>query len=137
MKIAARRFSQMISFVAAFSIAVLAVGCAEEVSEDPLAAIREMHKKGQFQGSLAPLRALLDENSDQPEANFLLGKALVNTNEGSLAIWPLRRAIKTPEYAIKGGLLLARSMLKSRTPDDTMNAMNGTCEITIPSTSAT
>ena len=35
-----------------------------------------------------------------------------------LAVWPLRAASKSPEYAIEARMLLARSMLESRTAPD-------------------
>ena len=90
---------------------------------DPLADVRELHANNQYAESLAPLRALLDENPDQPEVSLLLGKALMRTGDSSSAIWPLRRALESPDHVVEAGLLLGRAELASRTPRDVVNAV--------------
>jgi tetratricopeptide (TPR) repeat protein len=52
------------------------------------------------------------------ESQFLLGSALLFSGNGGLAVWPLRVAAQAPEYAIRARMLLARSMLESRTAPD-------------------
>jgi tetratricopeptide (TPR) repeat protein len=91
---------------------------------DPLAPIRELQANDQYAQTLEPLRALLDENPDQPEASLLLGKALMRTGDSSSAIWPLRRALESPDHVVEAGLLLGRAELSSRTPRDVLNAVD-------------
>ena len=103
-----------------FAIAIS--GCS--TSADSLAEIRELQGNQQFAESIAPLRVMLDENPDQPEVSFLLGKALMRTGDSSSAIWPLRRAMKSADYVVEAGLMLGRAELKSRTPRDVLDAVN-------------
>ncbi len=103
----------------ALAVAISACGAPD----DPLAAVRELHANNQYAASLAPLRALLDENPDQPAVSLLLGKALMKTGDSSSAIWPLRRALESPDHVVEAGLLLGRAELSSRTPRDVVNAV--------------
>ncbi|MCH7890323.1 MAG: tetratricopeptide repeat protein, partial [Gemmatimonadetes bacterium] len=103
----------------ALAVAISACGAPD----DPLAAVRELHANNQYAASLAPLRALLDENPDQPAVSLLLGKALMKTGDSSSAIWPLRRSLESPDHVVEAGLLLGRAELASRTPRDVVNAV--------------
>ena len=95
--------------LAAASLALLGpAGCA---SEDPIEAIRQLQEIGDFEGSLAPLRKLLAEHPDDPEANYRYGQALSVTQQPNLARWSLRKAMKDPDWLIPAGLLLAYGAL--------------------------
>jgi tetratricopeptide (TPR) repeat protein len=102
-------------------IAAVSAGCPTQ-PEDPLVEIRELHRRGQFAESVARLRALADEDPDRPEVNYLLGAALLRTGEASLALWPLRRAAESPDYAVDAGILLARAMIQGRSTHDAVAA---------------
>ncbi len=104
----------------ALAAAVSACGAGE----DPVAAVRELHANNQYLESLEPLRALLDEDPNQPEVSLLLGRALMKTGDSSSAIWPLRRALESPDYVVEAGLLLGQAELASRTPRDVLNAID-------------
>jgi tetratricopeptide (TPR) repeat protein len=110
----------LVGALLALAVAFSACGAGD----DPVAAVRALHAKNQFAASLAPLRALLDENPDQPEVNLLLGKALIKTGDSSSAIWPLRRALESPDHVVEAGVLLGRAELASRTPRDVLNAVD-------------
>jgi tetratricopeptide (TPR) repeat protein len=96
-------------------------GCPQW-SGDPLDEIRGLHARNRYEESLEDLRALMDEDPTDPEVNYLLGKTLVHIGELSLAIWPLRRAVESSEYAFDAGMLLAWVTLDSRTPEDAIDA---------------
>jgi predicted Zn-dependent protease len=66
----------------------------------------------------------MDEDPTDPEVNFLFGKTLMHIGEPSLAIWPLRRAVKYSEYAFDAGMLLAQATIDSRTPQDAIGAVD-------------
>jgi tetratricopeptide (TPR) repeat protein len=110
-----------------FALAAAVSACGAR--DDPLAAIRELHANKQFAESLQPLRALLDENPDQPEVNLLLGEALMRTGDSSSAIWPLRRALESPDHVVEAGILLGKAELASRTPRDVLNAVERVLEV--------
>jgi cytochrome c-type biogenesis protein CcmH/NrfG len=66
---------------------LLALACGPS---DPLQEIRESHDAGRFEDTIGPLRKIIDQDPSQTEATLLLGKALLRTGNGGLAVWPLR-----------------------------------------------
>jgi tetratricopeptide (TPR) repeat protein len=78
-------------------------GCNEA---DPIEAIRQQQKAGDYAGSVAPLRELLATRPDDAEANFLYGRALALT-QPNLAVWSLREAMKDPDWLVQAGTQLA------------------------------
>jgi predicted Zn-dependent protease len=102
---------------------VASTGCPQ-LSGDTLDKILELHARDQYEESLEGLRALMDEDPTDPEVNYLFGKTLMFTGEPSLSIWPLRRAVESPEYAFDAGMLLAQATLDSRTPEDAIGAVD-------------
>ena len=108
---------------------VLGLGCGEAKDTPSLKAIRALHEEGRWRDSLPDLRALVDENPANGEANLLLGTALLQGGDAGLAVWPLRRASEHPRYAVPAGLLLARAMLDSRTAPDALPVINRVLEL--------
>ena len=102
---------------------ITGTGCPR-LSGDPLDKIRGLHARNRYEESLEGLRALMDEDPTDPEVNYLLGKTLMHTGDLSLAIWPLRRAVESSEYAFDAGMLLAHATLDSRTPEDALGAVD-------------
>jgi tetratricopeptide (TPR) repeat protein len=97
--------------LAAIGALALSLACAED-PEDSIAEIRALQASGRYRETVDRLRALVDEDPDRAETNFLLGKALYRTHEFGLAVWPLRRAKESPEYAVDAGLLMADMKLR-------------------------
>jgi tetratricopeptide (TPR) repeat protein len=81
---------------------------------DPLEAIRRQQATGDFEGSIEPLRELLELRPDHGEAHYLYGRALVLTGQVGLAGWSLRRAMEDPDWLIPAGLQLAQMGLANR-----------------------
>ena len=94
-----------------------------------LEAIRALHEEGRYRESLPDLRALVEANPADGEANLLLGTALLQGGDAGLAVWPLRRASEHPRYAVPAGLLLARAMLDSRTAPDSLPVIHRVLEL--------
>jgi len=101
---------------------VVGTGCPQKPS-DPLDEIRALHGRNRYEDSLEGLRKLMDEDPTDPEVNYLFAKALMQTGEPSLAIWPLRTSVESPAYAFEAGMMLARATLDSRTPQDAIDAV--------------
>lgn len=91
---------------------------------DPLQEIRDQHAAGQFEDSIGPLRKIVDRDPSHSEATLMLGKALLRTGSGGLAVWPLRKATETPEYAVEAGMLLTQAMLESRTASNAVEEID-------------
>jgi len=89
---------------------------------DPVSSIRVQQENGNFRATLDPLRALVDSDPGNPEANLLLGVALLRSGEAGSAIWPLRVASKDPELAVEAGLALTEAALQSRFKDEAIQA---------------
>ncbi len=98
--------------LAAGLLALLALAGCEET--DPLEAIRQRQATGDYMGSIEPLRELLETRPDDPEANYLYGRALVLTQQASLATWSLRKAMEDSEWLVPAGTQLAFAALHSR-----------------------
>lgn len=88
------------------SFALLAAGCGGDV-DSRMQEVRALQDVGQFTESIEELREVLAISPDLPEANYRLGAALVQTGDASRAIWSLKKASESPEYAVPAGLLLA------------------------------
>ena len=69
------------------------------------------------------------QETDHPKANFLLGLALVQTRQPTLAIWPLRKATDSREYQINGGVLLASALLQTEGFEGAIEASNDVLEL--------
>lgn len=93
-------------------LALVAQSCAGDV-DSRLTQVRALQDAGDFSNSIPALREILESYPDHPEANHLLGVALVQTNRPTLAIWPLRKASESDEYAVQAGLLLASTLLST------------------------
>jgi tetratricopeptide (TPR) repeat protein len=116
-------------FIACLSAACLALAACAGSIEDRLAEVRALQDAGQFNESIEPLRELLQKNPDQPEANYLLGVALVQTGQLSLAVWPLEKAAADPAQAVSAGLLLASTFLGLESPEDAVRVSTKVIEL--------
>ncbi len=116
-------------FVVSVALLALSLGLACGKDEDPMVEIRKLHAEGRYAATVDQLRALVDEDPSRAEAQFLLGSALLLSGNGGLAVWPLRAATRFPEYAIEARMLLARSMLESRTAPDAIPVINEVLEL--------
>jgi tetratricopeptide (TPR) repeat protein len=96
-------------------------GCGGDV-ESQLAEVRSLQDAGQYDPSIAPLRKLLAESSNHPEANYRLGIALVQTGRPSLAVWPLQKASETDEYGIQAGMLLSSTLYSNGSFEESIRA---------------
>jgi tetratricopeptide (TPR) repeat protein len=107
---------------AALACLVLA-GCHRSDPAEDLEAIRKQQAAGDLKGTIEPLRELLEERPDDPEANFLYGRAL-SVSEPSLAVWPLRKAMKDPEWLVPAGSALAYLLLASEDFNEVVKITN-------------
>ena len=105
----------------------LVLACGEPA--DPLEEIRELQEAGRYQQMLEPLRRMIDADPSRAEAHYRLGVALFRTGEAGLAVWPLRKAAESPEYAVEAGLLLTQAMLEGRSGPDAIAAASAVLAI--------
>ena len=59
---------------------------------DPLERARRLQQDKKLAESAEPLREVLKERPEDPEANFRYGVALIASGQHSLALWSLRKA---------------------------------------------
>ena len=97
------------------------LGCGSDI-ESRLAEVRSLHEAGQYDASIAPLRKILASESRQPEANYRLGVALLQTARQNLAIWPLQKASESDEYGVMAGILLASTLYQNGTFEEAVRA---------------
>lgn len=91
--------------------ATLLAGCGGDGPEKLLASARTYLAKGELRPAVIELKTLLQKTPDSPEARFLLGKALLASDEPVVAEVELRKALdlKHPRQAVLPEL--ARAML--------------------------
>lgn len=94
-------------------VLLMALGLAACEPSDPLAEIRQQQDAGEFAATVEPLRELLQGRPDDPEANYLYGRALSLTKGSNLALWSLRKAMRDPEWMVPAGMQLAFMALTS------------------------
>jgi tetratricopeptide (TPR) repeat protein len=85
-------------------VLALALACSPA---DPLEQIQRLHAAGRFEESLDPLRELLDDRPDDPQVLYLYGVALTGVGLRTQAVWPLRRAMESPEWQTPAAIHLA------------------------------
>lgn len=105
-----------------------AVACSSS-TESQLVEIRALQEAGQFDPSIAPLRRVLTDEPENPEANYRLGIALVQTGRPSLAVWPLQKAASSESLAVPAGLLLASTLMQNGTFEESIRAADRVLEI--------
>ncbi len=113
----ARRAALWIGVFTCFALLAACSGIESQLEE-----VRSLQEAGQFDPSIAPLRRILAEDSNHPEANYRLGIALRQTGRASLAVWPLQKASESDEYAIQAGLLLASTLAANTAHEEAIKA---------------
>jgi len=106
----------------------LAVGCKSRV--DPrLATVYDLQESGHLLQSIVRLHEVLAEDAYDPEANFLLGIALVQTGQLTVAIAPLQIATDSELYTVPAGLLLASTQFRTMAYQDAIHTSDRILEI--------
>jgi tetratricopeptide (TPR) repeat protein len=74
---------------------------------DPLRSVRELQDTNKnYPATVEPLRKLVEQNPRDPEVQYRYGIALLATQQPALALWPLRRAAESADWAAKADLAL-------------------------------
>ncbi|MBW2288291.1 MAG: tetratricopeptide repeat protein, partial [Deltaproteobacteria bacterium] len=106
----------------------LAAGCGGDV-DSRMQEIRALQDVGQFTESITELREVLAISPDLPEANYRLGAALVQTGDPSRAIWALKKASESQEFAVPAGLMLASAHFTVRDLEEAIRAIDRVLEL--------
>ena len=106
------RFISLI--VTAACISSLLIACGEEKAEDLMSSAKTYLAKKDDKAAVIQLKNVLQKNPNQPEARFLLGRALLNSGNAVAAIVELRKALdlKHPESQVVP--VLAKSLIANR-----------------------
>jgi predicted Zn-dependent protease len=107
---------------------VLGSGCPQ-LSRTALDEIRALHEQGRYEESIEDLRVLMDADPSDPEVNYLFGGALMHSGDISLAIWSLRKAVESQQYAVDAGRMLAQAMLDSRAAESAIDVLDRVLEL--------
>lgn len=110
----------------ALLIAFVGVSCSPAA---PVDQIRELLSEGEQGKALELARLELEENPDQPALQILYSQVLMARGEFSLAEWPLRRAARSPEFAVEALLLLAHALNSSGNAPGGIEVINRVLEL--------
>jgi tetratricopeptide (TPR) repeat protein len=106
---------------------LLAVACGSGLPS--LDEIRDLHSQGRFEETIEPLKATLAGAPENHRASLLLGIAYYRTARPSLAVWPLRKAEESPEFAQAAGVFEAMASIQSRNHEDAIYAVTRVLEL--------
>ncbi|MFP6641027.1 MAG: tetratricopeptide repeat protein [Myxococcota bacterium] len=104
------------------------LGIASCSGEFSIEEIRALHAQGRFEETLPPLKAHLDNNPGSAEEAYLYGLALSSLGRPSLAMWPLREAMKSPEWRERATMLLSQNAMIAQNHEGAIELMNGLLE---------
>lgn len=112
----------------ALPMMALAFACTSDI-DSRLATAYDLQESGHLQQSIVTLHEILAEDASNPEANFLLGIALVQTGQTRVAIPPLKIATDSDLYAVAAGLLLASTQFRTRAYEEAIRTSDRILEI--------
>jgi tetratricopeptide (TPR) repeat protein len=121
-----RRYAAI--WVGAIALIALTAGCGGDV-DSRMQEIRALQDVGQFTESISELREVLAISPDLPEANYRLGAALVQTGDPSRAIWALKKASESEDFAVPAGLMLASAHFTVRDLEEAIRASDRVLEL--------
>ena len=124
---------RLASLLLAAGLAML-LACGADI-ESRLGEIRGLHAANQFAASVRPLRQILADAPEHPEANYLLGVAFLRTGRATLALWPLRLASRSKTSGREAGRLLGSALLLTRNFEEAVAAKRGTILDTVSKSS--
>jgi tetratricopeptide (TPR) repeat protein len=105
------------------------VACTPDHDHARLVDARALQASGQLKEAIPILRAILEDDRDHPEANFMLGKALIQIGRPGQAVAPLERATSNGNFARPAGLLLASTLFRTRAYPKAIHAATRVLEI--------
>jgi tetratricopeptide (TPR) repeat protein len=112
------------------SLAVLlALGACRGSGEARLEEVRALQDAGLYAETVEPLRELVAENPEQPEANYRLGMALLRTGQASRAVWPLYKAAASEAFAVPAGMAIASTLLGQDQHEEAYTAASRVLEV--------
>ena len=117
------------ALLASAVLAIVGIHCGQEDRSNRIERIEAMQENGEFRKSIQSLREMLDETPDDPELNHLYGLGLLTTGRPALAVWSLRKASLSDEFAVRDGLLLGRALMKGGSAEDAVEAANRVLEV--------
>jgi tetratricopeptide (TPR) repeat protein len=113
---ASLRSSSRAQTVLALALAWSLAACGPS---DPLEEVRQLQdQSSDYAGSIEPLRELIDARPDDPEVQYRYGLALLVTGQRALAVWPLQKALESPEWEERASLPLAQAFVATGSYDD-------------------
>ena len=108
---------------------LLLLAACSQGDDQRLVQVRTLQGSARFGESVEPLREILAADPENPEANYRLGVALLQTVQASLAVWPLSKAAASREYAVDAGSVLAALFLRTRNFEEAVRAADRVLEI--------
>ena len=116
--------------IVAAIVAIIGLHCGQQADRSAqIERILELQSNSQYRESVAILREMLDAAPDDPEINHLYGLALLSTGRPSLAVWSLRKASESEEFAVRDGLLLGRALMRGGSAEDAVVAATRVLEV--------
>jgi tetratricopeptide (TPR) repeat protein len=109
----------------AAGLAALVLGaCSSPEDMDPDQKMEEATQliaARRYREGLEIMQGLVEASPGDARLQLHYGQALIASGQMSLAVWPLSRATRDPEYLVPAGLLLARAQFRAGSGIDAVN----------------
>lgn len=110
------------SRIALALLCAAALGACADGARGPLDEVKRLQDAGSHEQAVEALRPYLAEHPDDPEASFRLGLSLIALGRGNEAVFPLRKAAKSPELGKQANLVLAGTLLNTNNYESAIEA---------------
>ena len=107
-------------------IVLLLAACDQD---DTVSEARWLQAAGQYEESIDLLAPYLQSNPADAEAQYLYGAALTRVSRPSEAQWPLREAMRDPDWVVAAGLVLANNGIVTQNYHSALRAANAVLEV--------
>jgi len=104
---------------------VIGLAACSDPDSDVLEEATRQQAEGAHEEAERLLGEYLAEHPDDAEASFRRGLSLIALGRGSEAVFPLRKALASPELGKQAGVVLASTLLKTHNFDAAIEAADG------------
>jgi tetratricopeptide (TPR) repeat protein len=109
----------------ALAIAALLLASCSDDGAGTLEEVKQLQTAGSHAQAEELLAKYLDAHPDDAEASFRRGLSLIALGRASEAVFPLRKALDSPEIGKQAGLVLAGTLLSTRNFEAAIEAADG------------
>jgi len=110
-------------------MAICALACSDAPPIPTRSEVQAHIEGGRLEEAIEALGVLIPENPDDFELQLLYGRTLISAGSLSRAVFPLSRAIESPDHAVEAGIALAGVQIRIQDGADALKSTQRVLEI--------